>query len=51
VEWPENAGDFLPKADLQIFLDILETGRNLEVRAGTETGKRCLETLKNRKTS
>jgi tRNA threonylcarbamoyladenosine biosynthesis protein TsaE len=51
VEWPENAGNFLPTADLQIFLDILETGRNLEVRAGTETGKRCLETWKNRKTS
>lgn len=51
VEWPENAGDFLPTADLQIFLSILETGRSVEIRAGTETGKRCLETWKNRETS
>ncbi|MBL0011457.1 MAG: tRNA (adenosine(37)-N6)-threonylcarbamoyltransferase complex ATPase subunit type 1 TsaE [Nitrosomonas sp.] len=47
VEWPEKAGDLLPKADLQLFFSILETGRSIEIRAGTETGKQCLIQWKN----
>ena len=50
VEWPEKAGDLLPKADLQLFFSILETGRSIEIRAGTETGKQCLIQWKNQKT-
>ena len=49
VEWPEKAGDLLPKADLQLFFSILETGRSIEIRAGTETGKQCLIQWKNQK--
>jgi tRNA threonylcarbamoyladenosine biosynthesis protein TsaE len=49
VEWPEKAGDLLPKADLQLFFSILDTGRNIEIRAGTETGKQCLIQWENHK--
>ena len=42
VEWPEKAGDLLPVADLQITIYLSEPGRNLEIYAGTEAGKRCL---------
>lgn len=42
VEWPEKAGEMLPRADLHIFLKILTTGRNIEIQAGTKTGKQCL---------
>ncbi|MFB3080355.1 MAG: tRNA (adenosine(37)-N6)-threonylcarbamoyltransferase complex ATPase subunit type 1 TsaE, partial [Nitrosomonadaceae bacterium] len=42
VEWPEKAGELLPIADLQIFLHIIETGRNIEIQAGTEAGRQCL---------
>ncbi len=47
VEWPEKAGDLLPEADLQLFFSILDTGRSIEIRAGTETGKQCLIQWKN----
>ncbi|SFE55814.1 tRNA threonylcarbamoyladenosine biosynthesis protein TsaE [Nitrosomonas sp. Nm166] len=47
VEWPEKAGDLLPAADLQFFFKILDTGRSIEIRAGTEIGKQCLKYLKN----
>ena len=50
VEWPEKAGDLLPKADLQLFFSIPETGRSIEIRAGTETGKQCLIQWENQKT-
>ncbi|WP_293005056.1 tRNA (adenosine(37)-N6)-threonylcarbamoyltransferase complex ATPase subunit type 1 TsaE [Nitrosomonas sp.] len=42
VEWPEKAGDLLPRADLQCFLNMLDPGRNIQIRSSTETGKQCL---------
>jgi tRNA threonylcarbamoyladenosine biosynthesis protein TsaE len=42
VEWPEKAGNLLPVADLRCFLNMLDSGRNIEIRSGTETGKQCL---------
>ena len=42
VEWPEKTGKLLPIADLLIFLKIIETGRNIEIQAGTEVGRQCL---------
>jgi len=42
VEWPEKAGSLLPGADLRCFLNILDSGRNIEIRSSTETGKQCL---------
>lgn len=43
VEWPEKAGGLLPTADLQVFLGITETGRSVEIQAGTEAGRQCLK--------
>ncbi|OQW41369.1 MAG: tRNA threonylcarbamoyladenosine biosynthesis protein TsaE [Proteobacteria bacterium SG_bin4] len=42
VEWPEKAGDLLPPPDLRCVLNILDTGRQIEIQACTETGKQCL---------
>ncbi|MDN5752717.1 MAG: tRNA (adenosine(37)-N6)-threonylcarbamoyltransferase complex ATPase subunit type 1 TsaE [Nitrosospira sp.] len=43
VEWPEKAGGLLPGADLQFLLHVTETGRNVEIQADTEAGRRCLK--------
>jgi len=45
VEWPEKAGGLLPVADLDIRLEFAGEGRDLSVRAGTESGKACLHRL------
>ncbi len=42
VEWPEKAGKLLPVADIQLSIHIVELGRNIEIYAPTEAGKRCL---------
>ena len=46
VEWPENAAGMLPPADLGISLKVTGTGRQLEIDADTEAGRRCLKRLK-----
>jgi len=45
VEWPENAAGWLPAADLRITLRVEGTGRQLEIDADTEAGRRCLKRL------
>ena len=45
VEWPERAAGLLPDADLAITLIAQETGRRLEIKAQTESGKNCLKML------
>lgn len=45
VEWPENAAGMLPAADLKITMKVVGSGRQLEIDADTETGRRCLEQL------
>jgi tRNA threonylcarbamoyladenosine biosynthesis protein TsaE len=49
VEWPEKAAGLLPAADLDIAFEFAgdgrDPGRNLSVRAGTESGKACLNRL------
>ena len=45
VEWPEKAGGLLPVADLEIELEFAGDGRDLSIRAGTESGKACLNRL------
>ena len=42
VEWPEKAEKLLPIADIQISFTIIGTGRNIEIQAGTEVGRQCL---------
>jgi tRNA threonylcarbamoyladenosine biosynthesis protein TsaE len=46
VEWPENAAGVVPPADIRIELKIAGRGRELEIDADTEAGRRCLEHLK-----
>ena len=46
VEWPENAAGVVPPADMKIELKIAASGRQLEMKADTEAGRRCLEHLK-----
>ena len=45
VEWPEKAQGLLPQADVEIRFEILAHGRNIEVRANTQTGRECLRAL------
>ncbi len=45
VEWPEKAAGLLPAAGLDITLEFAGDGRDLSVRAGTESGKACLRRL------
>lgn len=42
VEWPEKADTLLPPADLKFLFHFSETGRNVEIQAGTEAGRLCL---------
>lgn len=46
IEWPERAGDYLPRVDLVIQLTLLESGRGAEIGANTKIGERCLEQIK-----
>ena len=45
VEWPENAAGVVPAADIRIELKIAGSGRQLEIDADTEAGRRCLKQL------
>jgi tRNA threonylcarbamoyladenosine biosynthesis protein TsaE len=45
VEWPEKAAGLLPTADLEIEFEFAGEGRDLSLRAGTESGKACLQRL------
>ena len=46
VEWPENAVGLLPAADIRSTMKVAGSGRQLEIDADTETGRRCVEQLK-----
>jgi tRNA threonylcarbamoyladenosine biosynthesis protein TsaE len=46
VEWPEQASELLPTADLEIIFTILNDSRTLDLHAYTDTGKQCLTTLR-----
>jgi tRNA threonylcarbamoyladenosine biosynthesis protein TsaE len=45
VEWPEKAAGIIPAADISIAMAVSGSGRELEIDAGTEAGRRCLERL------
>ena len=42
VEWPEKAEKLLPIAEIWISFTIIGTGRKIEIQAGTEVGRQCL---------
>ena len=45
VEWPEQAAELLPAADIEIHFEILQDGRNIILHALTDTGRKCLNNL------
>lgn len=42
VEWPAQAGPYLPAADLHIRLTVAGAGRQARLDAGSERGRQCL---------
>lgn len=51
VEWPEKAGDLLPPADLEMWFEIRESGRDLRISAHSEAGENCLIDLQHASSS
>ena len=45
VEWPKKANGLVPQADVEITLEASNGGRNMEVRANSQTGRECLKAL------
>jgi tRNA threonylcarbamoyladenosine biosynthesis protein TsaE len=45
VEWPEKAEGVLPAPDIEVFLGIIDDGRDVELQALSEQGQACLERL------
>ena len=46
VEWPERAGKYLPPADLDVQLAVVDMGRSAAIGANTEIGERCLHQMR-----
>ena len=46
VEWPERAGDALPRPDLDLTLAYAGSGREISVKAHSAAGERCLAKAK-----
>lgn len=46
VEWPEKAEGLLPEPDLALRLSWAGEGRQAELMAYTEAGRRCIASLK-----
>ncbi len=47
IEWPEQAGESLPAADLILQFAILSNGRTLHITALSPKGEQCLSHLAN----
>lgn len=45
VEWPEQGGDYLPPADLSIYLSHQGTQRHLRLQSHTNKGTNALEAI------
>jgi len=45
VEWPENARNLLPHADIEIKFEIIPQGRHVEALGHTMMGNACLKQL------
>lgn len=48
VEWPERGQGELPQPDLNIYIEYLQQGRILELKAETELGERLLHAVSER---
>jgi tRNA threonylcarbamoyladenosine biosynthesis protein TsaE len=45
IEWPEQAAELLPPADLVLFFEILPVGRSLNLTAHTDATLACLNII------
>lgn len=45
IEWPEMGAGFLPTADLEIFLNVVDQGRELRINILSQQLKNTLEVL------
>jgi tRNA threonylcarbamoyladenosine biosynthesis protein TsaE len=45
VEWPERAGVLLPRAELQIVLEVMDDGRRCTATASSDRADACLAAL------
>jgi tRNA threonylcarbamoyladenosine biosynthesis protein TsaE len=45
IEWPEKGDGLLPLPDLEIFINLLEAGRDVKLEALSEKGHACLQQL------
>jgi tRNA threonylcarbamoyladenosine biosynthesis protein TsaE len=46
IEWPERGAGFLPKPDLRVQLEAVQSGRHLRLQSGSPAGEavvRCLD--------
>ena len=48
VEWPEKAAGTLPPADVEIALELHDTGRNAVLTSNSVRGQKCLTLLEQR---
>jgi tRNA threonylcarbamoyladenosine biosynthesis protein TsaE len=46
IEWPEKAAERMPPADVELALTATPQGRRLALRANTEMGSECLDSLR-----
>ena len=46
VEWPEKGAPVLPPPDLNVFLHVKGSGRDVELQALSDLGSLCLDRLK-----
>ena len=43
IEWPEKAGGYLPKADIECNFDYEKSGRSVSIRANSAKGEHILQ--------
>ncbi len=43
IEWPEKAAQVLPQPDIHVQLSLYNTGRKIQLSAGSTLGAQCLE--------
>lgn len=43
IEWPEKAGNIIPQADIDVYIEVKGEGRTIRYIANSKIGKKCLE--------
>lgn len=43
IEWPEKAGNLIPQADIDVYIEVKGEGRTIQYIANSTVGKKCLE--------